>query len=101
MPVGRFRDFLFRTGNMEKYMERLRSSFNPETIEGVMCRQIINVGWDGRLYDCDFNQMTGLGVTDGNPAHIKEFDFAGLSEREINVDEHCYACTAGPYRDIS
>jgi radical SAM/Cys-rich protein len=95
MPIGRFGDFLVRTRNLDKYMENLERSFNPETLESVMCRHIINVGWDGRLYDCDFNQMIGLGVIDGNPQHIKDFDFHLLSERHISVDEHCYGCTAG------
>ncbi len=95
MPVGRFRDFLVRTGNLEKYMEKLKGAFNPETLSGVMCRHIINVGWDGRLYDCDFNQMTDICLLDGYPRHIKDFDSLRLSEREIAVDEHCYGCTAG------
>lgn len=95
MPVGRFRDFLVRTNNLAKYMEKLKSAFNPETLENVMCRRIISVGWDGRLYDCDFNQMTDLCVLEGYPKHIKGFDFSLLSEREIAVDEHCYGCIAG------
>ncbi len=95
MPVGRFRDFLLRTNNLEKYMGKLRSACNPENLENVMCRSIISVGWDGRLYDCDFNQMTGLSVLEGYPRHIKDFDFSLLSEREIAVDEHCYCCIAG------
>lgn len=95
MPIGRFKNYLVRTENLEKYMEKLKSSFNPATLKGIMCRQIINVGWDGRLYDCDFNQMIGLNVIDGYPQHIKDFDFSMLSEREIAVGEHCYGCTAG------
>ncbi len=95
MPVGRFRDFLIRTGSLDKYIERLKSSFNPETIQGLMCRRILNIGWDGRLYDCDFNQMIGLGLLDGYPEHIREFDYKLLSERAIAVDDHCLGCTAG------
>ena len=76
-------------------MEKLKSAFNPEILENVMCRRIISVGWDGRLYDCDYNQMTGLCVLEGYPRHIKDFDFSLLSEREIAVDEHCYGCIAG------
>jgi radical SAM/Cys-rich protein len=94
MPIGRFRDFLLRTNSLEKYMEKLVSSFNPETITGLMCRRLISVGWDGRLYDCDFNQMLGLNVHDVCPQHIKEFALS-LAGRTITVGEHCYACTAG------
>lgn len=95
MPLGRFRDFLVRTGNIEKYLQKLMSSFNPATVDDIMCRHILNVGWDGRLYDCDFNQMSGLGLMPGYPQHIKDFDYRSLSRREIAVDDHCYGCTAG------
>lgn len=95
MPVGRFRDFLVRTGNFEKYMEKLSYSFNPETLDSIMCRHVLNIGWDGRLYDCDFNQMMGLELLDGYPQHVREFAYAPLSQRKIAVDDHCYGCTAG------
>lgn len=95
MPVGRFRQFLLRTGNFEKYMEKLIQAFNPETLCGLMCRRLVNVGWDGRLYDCDFNQMTGLGIAEGYPAMIRDFDHDRLDSREIVVDGHCFGCTAG------
>ena len=95
MPIGRFRDYLIRTGGVEKYMEKLASAFNPETISGLMCRSLINVGWDGRLYDCDFNQMLGHAVHNDCPHNIKEFDLSRLRGRTITVGDHCYACTAG------
>jgi radical SAM/Cys-rich protein len=95
MPVGRFRDFLVRTGGLEKYYAELVSSFNPSTLEGIMCKRLINVGWDGRLYDCDFNQVLGLTVLEGLPGHIRDFDRGLLGERAIAVDEHCFGCTAG------
>jgi radical SAM/Cys-rich protein len=95
MPVGRFRQFLIRTGNFEKYMERLVQAFNPETLCGLMCRRMVNVGWDGRLYDCDFNQMIGLGIAEGYPRNIADFDFDRLASRRIAVDDHCFGCTAG------
>ncbi len=95
MPIGRFRDFLLRSRNFEKYIERLISAFNPATVDGIMCRYLISVGWDGRLYDCDFNQVIGLGIVEGYPQHIKDFDLSSLSEREIAVDVHCFGCTAG------
>jgi radical SAM/Cys-rich protein len=95
MPLGRFRQFLERTGGLEKYMEKLACAFNPEAITGLMCRHLISVGWDGRLYDCDFNQLLRLGVESGRPQDIREFDLSRLSGRKITVGEHCYACTAG------
>jgi radical SAM/Cys-rich protein len=95
MPIGRFRDYLLRTGGLEKYTAKLVCAFNPDTIPGLMCRQLISVGWDGRLYDCDFNQMLGLAVHDGCPQNIKEFDLSRLAGRTITVGDHCYACTAG------
>lgn len=95
MPVGRFRQFLLRTGNFEKYMEKLIQAFNPETLCGLMCRRLVNVAWDGRLYDCDFNQMTGLGIAEGYPAMIGAFDHDRLASRKIVVDDHCFGCTAG------
>jgi radical SAM/Cys-rich protein len=95
MPIGRFREFLIRSGNFEKYIKRLMDAFNPETLPGIMCRHLVNVGWDGTLYDCDFNQMIGLRVLDGYPRTIRDFDHRLLAERQIAVDNHCYGCTAG------
>ena len=96
MPIGRFRDFLVRSGNLDKYMERLACAFNPATLKGLMCRCLISVRWDGGLYDCDFNQVLGLALEAGQPGgHIGEFDYEGLCNRRIAVAEHCYACTAG------
>jgi radical SAM/Cys-rich protein len=95
MPIGRFRNFLSRTGNFERYMEKLKSSFNPSTLDGIMCRHILNVGCDGRLYDCDFNQMIGLGLCGNYPVYIKDFDYKLLSQRKIALDDHCFGCTAG------
>ncbi len=95
MPIGRFRDFLIRTNKLGSYMEKLSSAFNPATLEGVMCRHLVNVGWDGALYDCDFNQMLGLGTHADLPRHITGFDYAKFTGRTITVDDHCYGCTAG------
>lgn len=95
MPIGRFRDYLISNNSLEKYMERLMNAFNPLTLDGLMCRHMINVGWDGTLYDCDFNQILGLTLDKGCPGNINEFDLPRLSERLITVGEHCYGCTAG------
>jgi len=95
MPIGRFRDFLARTGNLDNYMDKLAAAFNPATTGNIMCRHLISVGWDGRLFDCDFNQVLGLGVSSGVPAHIGAFDYLALSRRSITMADHCYGCTAG------
>jgi radical SAM/Cys-rich protein len=95
MPVGRFRDSLIRNDNLEIYQEMLASAFNPATLDTVMCRSLVSVGWDGRLYDCDFNQALDLGVENRVPWHINDFDHDALSRRTIAVDDHCFGCTAG------
>lgn len=95
MPVGRFREFLMRSGNLDRYMMRLENAFNPDTLCGLMCRRLLNVGWDGNLYDCDFNQMIGLLVLPRYPQHIRDFSVQNLAEREIAVADHCFGCTAG------
>jgi radical SAM/Cys-rich protein len=95
MPLGRFRNALVERRLYDNYLGKLRSAFNSSTLEGLMCRHLINVGWDGTLYDCDFNQMAGLALTSPNPASIMEFDPVRLLAREIATAEHCYGCTAG------
>jgi radical SAM/Cys-rich protein len=96
MPISRFLDFLLRSGNYERYMRKLVNAFNPAAADGVMCRYLLSVGWDGTLYDCDFNQMLEIPVgPGGGPAHIRDFDVAALARRRIVVDQHCYGCTAG------
>ncbi len=95
MPISRFLDFLMRTDNLEAYMEKLVNAFNPTAVGGVMCRNTLSVGWDGRLYDCDFNQMLDLGLADGEPETIFDATFERLAERAIRIGQHCYGCTAG------
>lgn len=94
VPVSRFLDYLLRTDMYEEYLEELVNAFNPSAAEGVMCRNTISVGWDGYLYDCDFNQMLDLKVATER-SHIKDFDAKALEERSIIINQHCYACTAG------
>jgi radical SAM/Cys-rich protein len=95
MPISRFLEFLLVSGNYQGYMERLANAFNPAAAVGVMCRYTLSVGWDGTLYDCDFNQMLGLRVQPGGPRHIRDFDVAILDRRRIVTCNHCYGCTAG------
>lgn len=95
MPISRFLEFLVASGNYEGYMERLVNAFNPIAAAGVMCRTMVSVGWDGTLYDCDFNQMLELTTGHGAPRHIRDFDAAALERRRIVTGNHCYGCTAG------
>ena len=76
-------------------MSRLINAYNPVAAAGVMCRNTISVGWDGQLYDCDFNQMLDLPVDHGSPTHIRDFLEGKLAERRIVTGQHCYGCTAG------
>lgn len=95
MPISRFLDYLLQSGNYDSYMEKLVDAFNPSAAAGVMCRNTISVGWDGYLYDCDFNQMLDLKVKNPVRQHISQFSFADLNQREIVINQHCYGCTAG------
>lgn len=97
IPISRFLDFLIASGNFEGYMENLVNAFNPLAAEGVMCRNTISIGWDGYLYDCDFNQMLDLkvAVSQKEKQHVSDFDKQELTQRNIIVNEHCYGCTAG------
>lgn len=100
MPIHRFIESLKRRGAYEEYMEKLVNAFNPGAAEGVMCRSLVSVGYDGRLYDCDFNQMLEMQVTTGTNGSARErtifdFDASALMQRNILFDSHCYGCTAG------
>ncbi len=95
MPISRFLDDLRKSGQLDSYYTLLVENFNRPTVENVMCRSLISVGWDGRLYDCDFNQMLELPLQHGKPQWIGEFDLAALAERRIAVGSHCFGCTAG------
>jgi len=95
MPIARFLDFLEETGQLGEYLERLVTAFNPAAAAGVMCRNTLSVGWDGALYDCDFNQMLELKVDPRAPRTIFDFDLEALARREIVLGPHCFGCTAG------
>jgi radical SAM/Cys-rich protein len=95
IPVGRYLEFLIKSGNYCSYIHELCGAFNLSAVEHVMCKTALSVGWDGVLYDCDFNQMLGLQVNSGAPASIFEFDLEKLKSRDIVVNNHCYGCVAG------
>ncbi|OQP60330.1 arsenosugar biosynthesis radical SAM (seleno)protein ArsS [Niastella populi] len=94
MPISRFLNYLLESGKYETYMEKLVNAYNPVAAANVMCRNTISIGWDGYIYDCDFNQMLELKV-DCHSRHIAEFNKEALTGRSIVVGQHCYGCTAG------
>ncbi len=95
MPINRYLDYLLSSGNYSRYMDKLISAFNPASVQNLMCRNTLSVGWDGYLYDCDFNQMLDLKVSVSGSQHISDFDFEILKNRNIVVKQHCFGCTAG------
>jgi radical SAM/Cys-rich protein len=95
MPISRFLEFLEERGRTTDYMTTLVNAFNPAAAAGLMCRNTLSVGWDGTLYDCDFNQMLELPVNHGAPARIQDASLAALMNRTIEVGPHCFGCTAG------
>jgi radical SAM/Cys-rich protein len=95
MPIARFLEWLQDSGNLQAYLQRLVNAFNPAAVDGLMCRNTLSVGWDGRLYDCDFNQMLELELQGGAGAHIRDFDEAAWQRRRILTARHCFGCTAG------
>jgi radical SAM/Cys-rich protein len=100
MPISRYLEWLLETGNLEGYMERLANAFNPAAVGGVMCRNTISISWDGRIFDCDFNQMVELESEDalgvrGGLGHVRDFDPAAFAGRRIVTARHCLGCTAG------
>jgi radical SAM/Cys-rich protein len=95
MPISRFLADLIERRQYDEYMEKLVAAYNPAAATAVMCRTTLSVGWDGRLYDCDFNQMLELPVGPEMPRHIRDFDLALLARRPILTGQHCFGCTAG------
>lgn len=95
LPISRFLEWLQESGNLESYMDRLVDAFNPQAAKGVMCRNMLSVGWDGTLYDCDFNQMLEMSVESNAPQTVFDFDGAALERRAIAIGPHCFGCTAG------
>jgi radical SAM/Cys-rich protein len=96
MPINRFLEHLERTGNLQRYMELLVASFNPRAADGIMCRTYLSVGWDGTLYDCDFNQMLEMPTDHGAPSTLATLLAAdGPLPRRVVTNRHCFGCTAG------
>jgi radical SAM/Cys-rich protein len=94
-PIGRFADDLRQHGKWDEYLELLANSFNPSTIENLMCRSTLSVGWRGEIYDCDFNQMLGMQMRDSKPMFLWDVTPAELESWQIQTGVHCLACTAG------
>jgi radical SAM/Cys-rich protein len=95
MPIGRFRAHLRTLNKEQEYMDLLVRSFNPETLDGLMCRRQISIGWSGTLYDCDFNIALGIPVNHGVSCDLNDFDVSALARRQIATGDHCFGCTAG------
>lgn len=96
MPINRFKTQLKKLGAYDEYMTKLVNAFNPSAAEGIMCRSLISVSHDGRIYDCDFNQMLEMDVVvDRELMTIFNFDYKKLSSRKIMFGSHCFGCTAG------
>ncbi|MBU3953241.1 MAG: DUF3641 domain-containing protein, partial [Proteobacteria bacterium] len=94
MPLGRFEAWLKKKGTYTRYLQSLWKGFNPCTVEGLMCRNLISISWDGYLYDCDFNQAAALPMANLR-THIQDVTKIDLHHQKIACGNHCYACTAG------
>ena len=95
MPIARFSSWLRHEGKLDEYMQTLIAAFNPGAVEGLMCRNTISVGWQGEVYDCDFNQQLGMQLGNGNPLFIWDLDLATFEQLAIRTADHCFGCTAG------
>ncbi|MCB1851518.1 MAG: arsenosugar biosynthesis radical SAM protein ArsS [Gammaproteobacteria bacterium] len=97
MPIARFGSTLLSKGQFDAYMQLLKSSYQADNLETVMCRKLLSVDWQGYVYDCDFNQMLNMPIDDENNrrVHISRLSHADLSGQAIKIGEHCYGCTAG------
>ncbi len=95
LPINRFRHYLDKTNQLQSYMQLLADNFNADTIAGLMCRHLISVDWQGRVYDCDFNQMLGIPLGGDDAQYLWELNIDQLENRSIAVENHCFGCTAG------
>lgn len=94
-PIGKYLEYLIKSENLDDYMHDLHSAFNPCAVDTVMCKNTLSISWDGKLYDCDFNQMLDIQTNHGAPNHIDNFDISKIENRKIMINNHCYSCTAG------
>jgi radical SAM/Cys-rich protein len=98
LPIGRFAAYLRHNKKLDEYMELLINAFNPATISGLMCRNMISVGWRGEVYDCDFNQQLGMQWSNNGGSErlfLWDVDPDSLQNREVMTGHHCFGCTAG------
>ena len=95
LPIARYLEWLDETDNLESYVCRLERSFNPATVPALMCRTTLSVGWDGTLYDCDFNQMLEIPIAEEQPMSIMDIDTDKLNGWHVQTNRHCFGCTAG------
>jgi radical SAM/Cys-rich protein len=96
LPIARFASWLRKNNQLADYMKLLQEAFNPATVDGLMCRNTINVSWTGEVFDCDFNQMLKLRWQNGNGGiYLWDVDPAAVENREIQTGDHCFGCTAG------
>src|SRR6266513_1002502 len=98
LPIGRFASNLRHNNKLDEYMQLLIHAVNPATIDGLMCRNTISIGWRGEVYDCDFNQQLGMRWSSNggsNPIFLWEIDPDEIANREIMTGDHCFGCTAG------
>ncbi|UCF30535.1 MAG: arsenosugar biosynthesis radical SAM protein ArsS [bacterium] len=95
MPIGRFQEGLRKKHKDKKYLALLKDSFNPGTVDGLMCRRQISIGWNGDMYDCDFNLALDMTMDHGAPDHVSRFDIGSVAGRRIVTGIHCFGCTAG------
>jgi radical SAM/Cys-rich protein len=95
LPIARFASYLRHNNEYENYLAVLREAFNPAAVEGLMCRKTISVGWQGEVYDCDFNQQLGMQLKNGKLLSLWDLDLEEFSKMKILTAEHCFGCTAG------
>jgi radical SAM/Cys-rich protein len=95
LPIGRFASFLRHNNKLDEYMELLIGSFNPATVNGLMCRNTVSVGWRGEVYDCDFNQQLGMQWKNGHEMVLWDVHPDKIDNREVMTGDHCFGCTAG------
>ncbi|MCO4784130.1 MAG: arsenosugar biosynthesis radical SAM protein ArsS [Candidatus Cloacimonetes bacterium] len=96
-PVGRFKDHLRSTSELVPYMDLLKSKYNPDTLDSLMCKSQLSISWDGRIFDCDFHQMENLALKDSKGIELNIINGVDINEvmKPIPFFDHCFACTAG------